>query len=149
MPGKRLLTSREQRILQLMADGCTDKEICQRLGVAYSTLRSTMTRIMMKLNARTRPHAVAMYVTDGKAPEVEPLHFSTEVCPLSPRELEVLLLCAKGHTDTEIAHVLKLTVNTVRSTYWVRMRAKLQAKNRAHAVALFFQGESGFQERKI
>lgn len=140
------LTKHERRILEMMAEGCTDKEICQSLGMAYSTLRSTVrTRVMMKLDAKTKPHAVAMFLTHGKVLEMKPDRFSEDQCPLSPREREVLLLCAKGHTDGEIAAMLGLNVNTVRSTYWIRTRAKLRAKNRAHAVALFLTGQNGFQ----
>lgn len=140
------LTHLERRILEMMAEGYTDKEICQSLGMAYSTLRSTTrTRVMMKLDAKTKPHAVAMFVTGGKVLEMQPDHFSEDQCPLSPREREVLLLCAKGHTDTEIAAMLGLNINTVRSTYWLRTRAKLRARNRVHAVALFLTGQNGFQ----
>jgi DNA-binding CsgD family transcriptional regulator len=128
----------------MMADGFTDKEICRALGMAYSTLRSTIrTRVMLKLGARTKPHAVALYLTDGAIEEMEVSDFGEDACSLSPREREVLLLCAKGLEDRAIAAALGLSINTVRSTYWLRSRAKLGAKNQAHAVALFLRGGDG------
>lgn len=57
--------------------------------------------------------------------------------PLSRRELEVLRLTADGLSDAEIGEELDLSIDTVK-THLKRLRAKLGAKNRAHAVALGF-----------
>ena len=54
---------------------------------------------------------------------------------LSPREQEIVLRAARGATDKEIADDLDLSVATLR-TYWVRVREKLGAVNRTHAIAL-------------
>jgi LuxR family maltose regulon positive regulatory protein len=54
--------------------------------------------------------------------------------PLSGRELEVLHLLAKGHTNREIAQLLVLSTNTVRShTY--NIYGKLDVHSRTQAVA--------------
>lgn len=152
LPGERtmslqpILTRLECELLDMIADGFTDKEICRALGMAYSTLRSTIrTRVILKLGARTRPHAVAIYLTDGAIQGMDASDFDAIECLLSPREREVLLLCAKGLEDRGIAAALGLSINTVRSTYWLRSRAKLGAKNRAHAIALFLRARDGAQ----
>jgi DNA-binding NarL/FixJ family response regulator len=44
------LTGREREVLQLVAEGCTTKEIAQRLGISVKTADSHRTRIMRKLD---------------------------------------------------------------------------------------------------
>jgi two-component system CheB/CheR fusion protein len=53
---------------------------------------------------------------------------------LSERELEIVLLGAEGLADKEIAQRLGITHATV-TTYWVRMRAKTDARSRGHVIA--------------
>jgi DNA-binding NarL/FixJ family response regulator len=59
---------------------------------------------------------------------------------LSTRELQLVCLASKGHTDKEIAGVIGLSIYTVRS-YWVRICHKLEAHNRTHAVSIVFANE--------
>lgn len=54
---------------------------------------------------------------------------------LSDREHKILSLASKGLIDKEIAVQLDISLTTVR-TYWDRLRAKLSASNRTHALAL-------------
>lgn len=61
-----------------------------------------------------------------------------EVC-LSCREREILTLVAEGATDNEIAHHLSLSKETV-SWYMKQIRGRLDARSRAHAVALALRG---------
>ncbi len=60
--------------------------------------------------------------------------------PLSPREEEVLILVAKGHTNQEIANVLKVGVKSV-ETYRGRVMDKLDLKNRAELVEYAIEHE--------
>jgi len=55
--------------------------------------------------------------------------------PLTPREVEVLLLAAKGNANKEIAAQLSLTEETVKS-HIRNILAKLEANDRTHAVAI-------------
>ncbi|HVT14017.1 MAG TPA: LuxR C-terminal-related transcriptional regulator [Fimbriimonadaceae bacterium] len=59
---------------------------------------------------------------------------------LSTRELQLVCLASKGHTDKEIAALVGLSIYTVRS-YWVRICHKLGAHNRTHAVSLVFAND--------
>ena len=53
----------------------------------------------------------------------------------SKREIEILTLVAEGRTDNEIAIRLCMSAKTV-SWYVKEIRARLDARSRAHAVAL-------------
>lgn len=57
----------------------------------------------------------------------------------SRREREVLRFGAEGATDQEISERLAVAVPTLR-TYWLRIRKKLGAVNRTHAIALAVAG---------
>jgi DNA-binding CsgD family transcriptional regulator len=54
---------------------------------------------------------------------------------LSNRQMQVLGLVAEGATDNEIAIQLGLSAKTI-SFYMKEIRARLDARSRAHAVAL-------------
>ncbi|MBC8063244.1 MAG: PAS domain S-box protein [Chlorobia bacterium] len=54
---------------------------------------------------------------------------------LSEREQKILNLASSGLIDKEIATALDISLTTVR-TYWDRLRSKLSASNRTHALAL-------------
>lgn len=54
------LSSRELQVLELVADGRTADNIGRRLGISADTVRTHVYRILRKLNARDRAHAVAI-----------------------------------------------------------------------------------------
>jgi DNA-binding NarL/FixJ family response regulator len=58
--------------------------------------------------------------------------------PLSAREYDVLLLIADGRTAEQIGHRLGIAADTVR-THVCHILRKLNARDRAHAVAISFQ----------
>ena len=49
----QILTPRERAILTLIAEGCQNKEIGDRLYISEKTIRGNEMRIMRKLNARS------------------------------------------------------------------------------------------------
>lgn len=59
------LTSRELRVLKLIAEGWTNKEIAQRLSLSIDTVKGAVQGIVGKLNARGRTHAAVMGVQAG------------------------------------------------------------------------------------
>lgn len=56
------LTPREEEVMRLMADGCTNRGIAARLGVSQRTAESHVAHILRKLGARNRAQAVRRYV---------------------------------------------------------------------------------------
>ena len=55
--------------------------------------------------------------------------------PLTPRELSVLSLLAKGHTNDQIAHDLRIRPSTAK-VHLLNLRRKLGAANRTEAVVI-------------
>ncbi|GBD10512.1 Transcriptional regulatory protein LiaR [bacterium HR23] len=54
------LSPREQALLQLLAEGVSEKEIAIRLGIGQRTVHTYLERIRRKLGAVNRVHAVAL-----------------------------------------------------------------------------------------
>src|SRR5438094_10678710 len=58
-------SKRELELLYLMADGLTDTEIAEKLSISAKTMRSRLHALRMKMQARTRTHAVAIAFRRG------------------------------------------------------------------------------------
>lgn len=54
------LTDRQKQILNLTAEGMTDKEIALVLGIKWNTVKNHQTLLRDHLGAKNRAHAVAM-----------------------------------------------------------------------------------------
>ena len=61
----RLVTKREEEVLQLIADGCSTPEVAQKLYISQKTVKNHLTSIYEKLNARDRTQAVLLAVRMG------------------------------------------------------------------------------------
>jgi DNA-binding NarL/FixJ family response regulator len=59
------LTNREIEILKLIADGCSNKLAAVRLQISEDTVKGHVSRILQKLRANDRAHAVAIGVHRG------------------------------------------------------------------------------------
>src|SRR5690606_15771448 len=60
-PGDNLveqLTFREQEILQMIVDGCSNKDIAQRLFITVSTVKWHVRQVYQKLRVRSRVQAM-------------------------------------------------------------------------------------------
>jgi two-component system response regulator DegU len=61
----RLVTKREEEVLQLIADGCSTPEVAGRLYISQKTVKNHLASIYEKLNARDRTQAVLLAVRMG------------------------------------------------------------------------------------
>lgn len=60
MPKRDVLTERQRQIIQMFADGAQTDSVAVALGLSTETVRTHTKRILAKLNAHTRTHAVAV-----------------------------------------------------------------------------------------
>jgi len=59
------LTPRELEILTLVAEGATRAQTAERLQISEATVRTHMSRVLLKLDAHTQAHAVAVLMSRG------------------------------------------------------------------------------------
>ncbi len=58
----RSLTERQREILDLVSNGYLNKQIANRMGITEATVKHHMANVKDRLAARSRAHAVAMWV---------------------------------------------------------------------------------------
>lgn len=56
------MTEREQEVLRLVAEGYTNREIADMLGIGVETVKSHVKSILRSLQAHNRAHAVALWM---------------------------------------------------------------------------------------
>jgi DNA-binding NarL/FixJ family response regulator len=61
----RLVTKREEEVLQLIADGCSTPEVASQLFISQKTVKNHLASIYQKLDARDRTQAVLQAVRMG------------------------------------------------------------------------------------
>lgn len=61
------LSDREKEVIELLAQGYSDKEIAQRLEIKFPTVRSHVARIFEKLHVRSRVEAATWFVRSPKS----------------------------------------------------------------------------------
>jgi len=62
---ERLITKREEEVLQLIADGCSTPEVADQLYISQKTVKNHLASIYQKLDARDRTQAVLQAVRMG------------------------------------------------------------------------------------
>jgi two-component system, NarL family, response regulator DegU len=62
---ERIVTKREEEVLQLIADGCSTSEVAQQLYISQKTVKNHLASIYQKLDARDRTQAVLRAVRMG------------------------------------------------------------------------------------
>jgi DNA-binding CsgD family transcriptional regulator len=64
----RQVTHRELEVLGLIADGHSTGEIAKKLWITPETVRTHVRRLLDRLDARTRAHAVSIAYREGLLP---------------------------------------------------------------------------------
>ena len=62
---ERVVTKREEEVLQLISDGCSTAEVAERLYISQKTVKNHLASIYEKLDARDRTQAVLAAVRIG------------------------------------------------------------------------------------
>ncbi|MFT7473935.1 MAG: DNA-binding NarL/FixJ family response regulator [Verrucomicrobiales bacterium] len=62
---ERVVTKREEEVLQLIADGCSTPEVAEQLFISQKTVKNHLASIYQKLDARDRTQAVLSAVRMG------------------------------------------------------------------------------------
>lgn len=62
---ERVVTRREEEVLQLIADGCSTPEVAEKLYISQKTVKNHLASIYQKLDARDRTQAVLQAVRMG------------------------------------------------------------------------------------
>jgi DNA-binding NarL/FixJ family response regulator len=62
---ERVVTKREEEVLQLIADGCSTAEVAEQLFISQKTVKNHLASIYQKLDARDRTQAVLRAVRMG------------------------------------------------------------------------------------
>jgi DNA-binding NarL/FixJ family response regulator len=63
--GAAALTGREAEVLRLVADGLDTAEVAEELAYSESTIKGVLAKLMTRLEARNRCHAVAIVLRQG------------------------------------------------------------------------------------
>lgn len=66
------LTAQERRILDLIADGCTNQEVADALFLSEKTVRNYVSTLLGKLGVKNRTQAATMLVTLRAEPTARP-----------------------------------------------------------------------------
>jgi DNA-binding CsgD family transcriptional regulator len=64
-PSEPQLTEREYEVLRMLADGESTRGIAERLSYSERTVKNIVRDLLIKLNCKTRAHAVAFAVRQG------------------------------------------------------------------------------------
>jgi two-component system response regulator DevR len=60
-----LLSAQEKRVLALIAEGCTNKEVAVKLGLSDKTVKNYLSTVFEKLQVSRRAEAAAIYAQHG------------------------------------------------------------------------------------
>lgn len=62
------LSDREREVIELLAQGYSDKEIAGKLEIGFTTVRSHVSHIFEKLHVRSRVEAATLFVNSNRQP---------------------------------------------------------------------------------
>jgi DNA-binding NarL/FixJ family response regulator len=107
------LTPREHEVLQLLTQGCPNKEIANTLGVSEGTVKNHLKHILAKLHLQNRVQAAAYAAPRRNHPDEAPRRARPGIVPdtsIAPRRLrhepidgstELTEVSAERHGDTQ------------------------------------------------
>jgi DNA-binding NarL/FixJ family response regulator len=79
--GNGLLTDREEQVVALVADGLTNREIAQELGLSAHTIKKYLFRVFDKLGISSRVELVLYAVSHGESRHSEWLAAGSQIAP--------------------------------------------------------------------
>ena len=82
--GAELLSRREQEVVRCVAEGLSNREIAQRLGLTEHTVKNYLFRIFDKLGVSKRVEVVLYAYSLGSTPEVIPALSTAREKPMPP-----------------------------------------------------------------
>ena len=127
------LSTREAEIVQLLAEGYSNRQIARHLSLAESTVKRHLSRILGKLGVRTRSQAVSV-VAKGELG-------GGGWAELTARQIEVVRLLAEGYSNQQIAESLAISPRTVKA-HLEHIRQRLGVRGRIAVVAAVRRGEA-------
>lgn len=60
------LSPRQEQILELVAQGCSDKEIARRLNMSARTVGTHLSRLYARYQVHSRSAVIAMWIRSGR-----------------------------------------------------------------------------------
>lgn len=64
-----ILSTQERRVLALVADGLTNKQVGEQLGLSENTVKNYLVNVFEKLQVKRRAQAAAIYVQQSSPPK--------------------------------------------------------------------------------
>lgn len=130
------LSSRETDVVRLVAEGKTDPEIAQLLGLSVNTVKTRLRRIRERWQCPSRVHMAVWSLQCGltRLSDLPPLGPSGQAL-LTGHEAQVLALLSNNLTVKEVAEQLGTTTGAVHNAEQ-RIRSKWNAADRAEIIAL-------------
>ena len=79
-PGLRIRSGRQTEIVELIAEGCSDKEVADRLGISRRTVRTHLENLFEEHGIRSRTKAAAEWLRQQNP---APQHRAADECPFT------------------------------------------------------------------
>ena len=134
------------KILVLTVDTYSKETVVRDYGADVCLIKNVSNEIILSTMETLFNSPVRSYAKSATASTIATT-IQTEISttqpqnkPLSPRELDVLILCAKGLSRDQIGQQLKITSGTV-GVNLVSIYKKFSVKNRAEAVSFAYRNK--------